>query len=85
MITKLFSIYDNAAKAYLPPIHFRTRGEAIRAVTESLRDPQHQFSKHSPDFALFELGEFDDSSAAFSLLPSPQSLGVLTEFRDQAQ
>lgn len=84
MITKIYSVYDNAVQAYLPPMQFRTRGEAIRAVSAALREPDHQFSKHSPDYSLFELGEFDDSNAKYTLHPSPENCGVLTEFRDAA-
>lgn len=78
---KIFTVYDNAVKAYLPPMFLRTRGEAIRAVTEALRDPNHQFAKHSPDYVLFELGEFDDTTGLCDLHSAPESLGVLTEFK----
>lgn len=82
MLYKVFTVYDGAVKAYLPPMLLRTRGEAIRSISEALRAPDHQFSKHSPDFSLFELGEWDDNTGAYNLHPSPEHLGVLTEFRD---
>lgn len=81
METKVFSIFDNAVKAYLPPLHFRTRGEAIRSVSSALDDPGHQFSKHSQDYVLFELATFDDNTGMFVPHPAPVSCGVLTEFR----
>lgn len=84
MIYKLYSVRDNAVGAYLPPMLMRSRGEATRAVTEALRDPQHQFSKHSQDFVLFELGEWDDNSGAYCLHDAPFSLGVLVEFKEVA-
>lgn len=82
MLHKIFSVYDSKVAAYLPPMLMRTRGEAIRAVTEAIRDPQHQFAKHAPDFVLFELGEWDDNTAEYSLHNAPENLGVLIEFKD---
>lgn len=80
MIYKMFSIYDSKAEAYLQPFFMVTKGQAIRALTDILSDPAHQFSKYSADFTLFELGEYNDSNATFSILPSPLSMGVILEF-----
>lgn len=85
MITKIFSVYDNAVEAYLPPIMFPTLGAAIRAITDALADPSHQFTRHPHDYVLFELGEFDDSSAAHNMLLAPRNCGVLAEFVQSVQ
>lgn len=62
MMLQIFSVRDQAAGAFLPPFFMRSRGEAIRAFSEAVGDPQHQFAKHVSDFTLFCIGDFDDNS-----------------------
>lgn len=81
MVLKVFGIYDSKAEAYLPPFFMKSKGEAIRALTSHVCDPQHNFSKYAEDFTLFELGSWNDSTSKFDLLPTPHSLGVLIEFK----
>ena len=66
MIYKVFAVYDNKVGAYLPPLFFRSKGEAIRAFSSAVGDGKHQFAQHPADYLLCELGEWDDGSAAFS-------------------
>lgn len=80
MIYKIFGIYDSKAEAYLPPFNMKSKGEAVRAVSELANDPKHNFCKYASDFTLFELGSWDDATAKFDLLSTPHSLGVLIEF-----
>lgn len=60
-----FSVYDGAVKAYLPPFFVRSRGEAIRSFTEACSDEKHQFFRHSGDYQLYFVGEFDDGLGQF--------------------
>lgn len=71
MILKVFTVYDSATLAFLPPFFCRSKGEAIRSFTQAVMDEGHQFAKHKSDYALFELGEFDDSSAAIAVSQVP--------------
>jgi len=66
MIFQVFSVYDKAVSAFLPPFHARSKGEAIRSFTEACNDSKHQFNRHSSDYSLMALGEFDDNSGVFS-------------------
>ena len=84
MIFKIYTVFDGAVSAYLPPMLMRSKGEAIRSVTEALRDPQHQFAKHSPDYTLFELGEWDDNSSQYSLHATPEKVALLIELKEVA-
>lgn len=81
MISKVFSIYDSKAEAYLPPFMMKSKGEVIRALSSLIADPQHNFCKYPEDFTLFELGTFDDATAKYDLLLTPVSIGVLIEFK----
>jgi len=79
MIHKLFTVYDTKVEAYLTPFYMKSKGEAIRAFTDSCNDSQTSFHKHPEDYVLFELGDFDDSTCKFNL-HEPKSLGCAIEF-----
>lgn len=61
----LFSVYDKAVKAFMQPFFSRSRGEAIRSFTDAVNDEKSNFRRHSMDFVLYALGEFDDNSGLF--------------------
>ena len=63
MIMKIYSIYDEKAKAYLPPFFLNNDEVAMRAVENCLDTPDHQFAKHPQDYTLYYIGEWDDNSA----------------------
>lgn len=81
MIKKMFSIYDEKSEAYLQPFFLDTHGQAVRAIVDCLSDPQHNFSRHSADYTLFVLGEFDDKDGTVTI--NKTSLGNLVEFKAQ--
>lgn len=81
MIMKVFGIYDSKAEAYLPPFMMKSKGEAIRALTNHINDREHNFCKYAEDFTLFELGSWNDSNAMYDLFDTPRSIGVLIEFK----
>jgi hypothetical protein len=75
MILEVFTVYDSAVKAYLPPFYGRSKGEAIRSFTEAVNDRGHQFNKYPADYSLWHLGKFDDSNAAFKVDVSHRVVG----------
>lgn len=83
MIYKIFSVYDAKSEAYLPPFFLSTKGQAIRAFTDCIQDPNHQFSRHPEDYMLFEFGAFDDSSGRYDILEAPVAMGSALEFRKE--
>lgn len=86
MILKIYSVFDAAIKAYMPPFTMRADGEAIRALSQTVQDTNHQFHRHAEDYSLHLLGTFDDNSgnvehqlpapvhitSCIALLPDPQ-------------
>lgn len=61
----VFTVFDKAVSAFLPPFFARSRGEALRSFTEASNDRAHNFSKHAMDYVLMQLGEFDDGNGLF--------------------
>lgn len=62
MIMKIFCVRDSAVEAFMQPFFAPTNAAAIRSLTQAVNDPNHEFSKHSKDYALYHLGDFDDAS-----------------------
>lgn len=71
----IFTIFDSAAEAYLPPFILHAEGIAIRTFTDCVNDPSHQFSKHPADYTLLKIGEFDDSKGLIVPLQTQKPLG----------
>lgn len=71
---KIYSVFDSKVGAYLQPMFFRSKGEAIRSFSTAVSDSAHDFNKYAEDFTLFELGEWDQEKGV--LLPHPTALAV---------
>lgn len=81
MKLQMYTVYDDAAGAYLQPFFFSTDAQAIRGFTELANDPNHLFGKYASQYTLFNLGFFDQITGTCALLPTPHSLGKAIEFR----
>lgn len=81
MIIQIFSVYDSKAEAYLTPLYFKTKGEAVRAMETTLRDPHHTFTMHPEDYTLFHLGDFDDNTGLVAPFTTPKPIGKAIEFK----
>jgi len=80
MITKIYTVYDSKAEAYLPPFYAPTDGSALRSFETAANTPDHEFNKYSADYTLFHLGTFDDQTATIEHT-TPRSLGVAIEYK----
>lgn len=77
---RMYSIHDSKAEAYLSPIYFKTKGEALRAFETSCKDTDSNFYKYPSDFTMVELGEFDESTATIISHDKPLILANASEF-----
>ncbi len=75
----IFTIYDEKAEVFLPPLFVTTKGIALRAFTDALNSPEHQFGKHPQDYTLFFLGKWEDGDASFNI-KAKTSIGNGVEF-----
>lgn len=83
MILKMFTVFDSKAAAYLPPFFTQTTGTALRSFESECNNPESSFYKYPGDYALFELGSFDQANSTVELLPAPLNLGLAQEFINQ--
>ena len=62
---KVYAVYDDKVGAYMQPFSMESRGQAVRAFSDSVNDPKSIWYRHPGDFQLYELGEFDEKSGEF--------------------
>ncbi len=65
---RIFTVFDEKAKAYLPPFVLAEVGMALRIFGDCVNSKDHQFGKHPHDYTLFAIGCFDDSTGTISEL-----------------
>lgn len=74
----VFAIYDEKAKAFLPPFFLPNPAMALRTFADCVNDPvspnQHAFARHPSDYTLFGFGFFDQDSGKFELSPQRETL-----------
>nr|UXQ88078.1 MAG: nonstructural protein [Microvirus sp.] len=80
MIDQIFTVYDEKAKAHLPPFQMNRSEMAIRTFTDCINSKEHQFSQHPSDYTLFHHGSFDNLDASFNLMSHPKPLGNGVQF-----
>lgn len=85
MKIKVFTVHDIKAGAYMQPFHMQTVPLAIRAFAELSNDKNHQFGRYPEDYQLFEIGEYDDATANYTMLPSKVPLGSALEHQKITQ
>lgn len=56
----LFSVYDSKAKVYSNPFVAGQKGSALRSFQDVSKDKTHPIGKHPEDYALYQIGEWDD-------------------------
>ncbi len=76
----VFAVFDAAAEAFLAPIFFDTKGQAVRVFADACNDAEHQFRRHADDYTLFHIGFYEPSSGELSALPTPDSMGVALQY-----
>lgn len=68
---QIFSVYDKKAVAYGNPFYYHQKGQAIRGFEDAVNEPTSPFGKHPEDFALFHIGEWDDTTGVITPLKNP--------------
>lgn len=80
MKQKLYSIFDKATGAYAAPFTQPTNAGAIRAIKMDMENENSMLGKHSGDYELWFVGEFDtDTGQITSTIERVVWLGSLKE------
>lgn len=71
---KIYSVYDMAAGAYLPPFFQKNDLMAIRLFENMVNDGVSLFWQSPADFSLHGLGEFDEENGTFTTDGPPRPI-----------
>lgn len=85
MLFKIFTVYDQKAKAHLPPFFLPETGQAVRTFADTCNDENHQFGKHPEDYTLMKIGVYDDSTATIETYDVPEVLGTGIKYTRSAE
>lgn len=80
----LFSILDGKAGVFLQPFVARSDVDAKRQLSAAFKDPQFMQTPagaYPQDFALYELGQFDDEFGTISASPKPTRVCELSALK----
>lgn len=64
MKLKIYSVYDNVAKAFTQPFYMVNDAIAMRAMGNCANNPEHNFGLNPRDYELHRIGEFNDEDAS---------------------
>lgn len=81
---KVFAVHDTKAACFGSPLFFSTRGEAMRAFGDEANRAESMIHKHSTDFVLYEIGEYDEVTGVLT----PQKhhcIGFASDFKQVGQ
>lgn len=56
-----FSVFDKKASSFATPFFVQTRGVAMRSFSDLANDQRSVVAQHPEDFALYEIGNFDET------------------------
>jgi len=81
MITKIFSIYDEATQAYMMPFFSPQNASAIRAIVTQLRETESMLAHNPEHFSLYCLGSFNDQNGQLDIMEEhPELIGKMTDY-----
>lgn len=65
MKLEVYAVHDAAVGAFVQPLFFRSRGEAVRSFQDAVTDGKMQFAAHPKDYSFWFIGIFDDQTGRF--------------------
>lgn len=84
MLSKIYTIHDNAVKSYNNPFYMLTDAEAIRAFKSEATNPESKICNHPQDFSLYYIGTYDNASATVNQSDGIKLLCTATEIQQSA-
>lgn len=76
MQTKICSVYDQKAEAFMRPMFVQASGVAMRSFADEVNsgNKESQLVTHPEDFVLYELGTWDDQAGKIVVYDAPKAL-----------
>jgi hypothetical protein len=81
MILECMAVYDNKARAYLPPFYVSQVDVGIRHIADAVNSADHPFSRNPDDYQLFHLGAFSDDTGAHAFFQEARQIGIVSRWK----
>lgn len=78
---KLYSVLDKQSKTTQNPFSFQTHRDAIDGLRQVVNDENTTISKHSDDFDLYFLGEYDPRKMEFNI-SHPEKIASASDLKE---
>lgn len=86
MTKTIFAVLDAASGAFGNPWVVPHIGVALRAFTDEVNNPDTgDLFRHPQDFALYEIGSYDDISGTITALPIPKLIAQAASLKNVPQ
>lgn len=78
---QVFAIFDAAINAYVRPMYFQSKGQAIRAFLDEVnrQAPDNTMNAHPEDYSLYYLGSWNAETGQHENEKTPQRLALATD------
>ena len=76
----LLSVYDSAAKFYLPLFCVENLGQALREFSDAANNKETYLGKHPADYTLFCLGSYEQEGGIINPYHAPERLACAIDF-----
>ncbi len=83
MIMIVCCVRDSAVNAFMQPFFVHAVGAAVRSFGDECVKEGSPFQAHPDDYALYELGTFDDAVGRVTMLPEPRQLARGQDYASQ--
>lgn len=71
---KMFAPFDSKLQVWMNPMFFLHSGQAERTWVDLCNQPESILAKHPDDFAIYQVGEFDDATGEIISIHPPVQL-----------
>lgn len=83
-VQRVYAVYDMKMKLFLAPFVTRNSAVATRMFADSVNGENNVVAKHPEDFALYQIGEFDEESGLL-VSTQPVNLGLASQFVNETK
>jgi len=80
----VYSVRDSKSESFALPFFQVNKAVALRSFAGAVNNPQTGMGQHPNDYALFELGTWDDTTGRMEAHDQPIHLGNAFEFVEKA-
>lgn len=80
MLLKAFALNDSKLGEFGQPFFFQHHGQAVRFLSDLVKDGKNTVAQHPEDFRLYCLGTYNPAAGTFDNLSAPEYLAKATDF-----